>query len=77
MKSMFEQYSLKKYQSSTGVIQWMLNSPWPRFVYYSFKKDCIMCISFFVVVQFGICMIIFSNQHRVISQRKLQIDCFM
>ena len=52
-RAMFEAYSRNKYQSSTGVIQWMLNNAWPSLIwhlwdyylqpgggYYGVKKAC-------------------------------------
>jgi exo-1,4-beta-D-glucosaminidase len=34
-RAMFEAYTHNKY-TSTGVIQWMLNNPWPSLVWYDY-----------------------------------------
>lgn len=35
-RAMFEAYTRNRYARSTGVIQWMLNSPWPSNIWHLF-----------------------------------------
>ncbi|HEY6978007.1 MAG TPA: glycoside hydrolase family 2 TIM barrel-domain containing protein, partial [Chitinophagaceae bacterium] len=35
-RAMMEAYGLYKYNTATGVIQWMLNNPWPSLIWHAF-----------------------------------------
>jgi exo-1,4-beta-D-glucosaminidase len=35
-RAMMEAYGLHKYHSATGVVQWMLNNPWPSLIWHTF-----------------------------------------
>ena len=35
-RAMMEAYGLRKYRSATGVVQWMLNNPWPGIIWHTF-----------------------------------------
>ena len=35
-RAMFEAYNLNRYTNSTGIIQWMLNNPWPSMIWHLF-----------------------------------------
>jgi len=35
-RAMMESYGLKKYQTATGVVQWMLSNPWPGLIWHTY-----------------------------------------
>ena len=35
-RAMFEAYNQKKQSTTTGIIQWMLNNPWPSMIWHLF-----------------------------------------
>ena len=35
-RAMMEAYGLHKYHTATGVVQWMLNNPWPGLIWHTF-----------------------------------------
>ena len=35
-RAMMEAYGLHKYNTATGVVQWMLNNPWPSLIWHTF-----------------------------------------
>ena len=35
-RAMMEAYGLKKYQTATGVVQWMLSNPWPGIIWHTY-----------------------------------------
>ncbi len=35
-RAMMEAYGLRKYRTATGVVQWMLNNPWPGLIWHTF-----------------------------------------
>ena len=35
-RAMMEAYGLKKYNSATGVVQWMLSNPWPSLIWHTY-----------------------------------------
>jgi exo-1,4-beta-D-glucosaminidase len=35
-RAMMEAYGLKKYNSATGVVQWMLGNPWPSLIWHTY-----------------------------------------
>jgi len=35
-RAMMEAYGLKKYQTATGVVQWMLSNPWPSLIWHTY-----------------------------------------
>jgi exo-1,4-beta-D-glucosaminidase len=35
-RAMMEAYGLKKYQTATGVVQWMLSNPWPGLIWHTY-----------------------------------------
>lgn len=35
-RAMMEAYGMNKYEKSTGVVQWMLNNPWPSLIWHTY-----------------------------------------
>lgn len=46
-RAMFEAYNLNRYQNSTGIIQWMLNNPWPSMIWHLFDYFQVPAPSYF------------------------------